>query len=141
MHCPITGINIPRYLAAALAGFVFIFAFDFLVHGNLLMDLYEQTSELWRAPEDMVMPWMMGTQILIALITAFIYACGCCDKEGKGIKCGIGFGIKIGLLMAVLMAASYAWMPIPLALALGWAGAGLGTGLGLGIIFSLVYKK
>ncbi len=48
MHCPITGINIPRFLAAAAAGFVFIFGFEFLVHGKLLNDLYDQTGHLWR---------------------------------------------------------------------------------------------
>lgn len=136
--CPVTGVNIPRFLMSVLAGFVFICVLDFLVHGNLLMNLYNQTGYLWRAPENMVMPWMIGTQFLTSLIAAFIFTR---NFEGKGIQEGVRFGLMLGLLMAVMMSAPYAWMPIPLVLALGWAGAGLATGLGLGIIFSLIYKK
>ena len=138
MHCPITGINIPRFLLSVLGGFAFIFGFDFLVHGNLLAGTYEQTSHLWRMPEDIIMPWMIGTQILTAMIAAFIFTR---NFEGKGIGEGVRFGLMLGAFMAVMMSSSYAWMPIPLTLALSWAGAGLGTGLGLGIIFSLIYKK
>lgn len=144
MHCPITGINIPRFLAAAAAGFVFIFGFEFLVHGKLLNDLYDQTGHLWRAPEDTIMPWMMGTQFLTSFIVAYIYALGYASKDeasSKCCKCGVGFGLKIGALIAVLGAAPYAWMPIPMALALSWAAAGLVKGLGLGVISSLLYKK
>ncbi len=139
-HCPITGVNILRFLASALAGFIFIFGFDFIVHQNLLMGLYEQTSDLWRPEESMAtyFPLMIIRTALLSIILAFIFTR---NYEGKGIQEGARFGLMFGLLLALLMASSYIWMPIPLELAIGWASSGLGTGVGLGIIFSLIYKK
>jgi hypothetical protein len=140
MHCPITGINIPRFLLSVITGFIFIFALDFIVHGNLLNTLYEQTPQLWRDPEVMMgfFPYMLGTQFLIALITAFIFTR---NYEGKGITEGLRFGVVLGLLMGVLMSGSFAWMPISTTLAASWFGSGALTGLGLGLIFALTYRK
>lgn len=140
MHCPCTGINIPRFLLAAIIGFAFLFGFDYFVHHNLLIELYEQTPDLWRPAEDManLMPYIFVYQALLVFIIGFIYTR---NHEGKGITEGVRFGLPIGALLALLNAAAYLWMPIPQELAIGWAGAGFGTGLGLGIIFSLLYKK
>lgn len=140
MHCPCTGINIPRFLIAAIVGFAFLFGFDYLVHHKLLMDIYIQTTDLWRPEDQMVnfMPYMFVYQALLVVLIGFIYTR---NHEGKGLCEGIRFGLPIGLLLALLNGAAYLWMPIPQTLALGWAGAGLGTGLGIGIIFSLLYKK
>jgi len=126
MHCPFTGINIPRFIIATLAGFIFVFGLDYIVHQNLLTDLYDITSSFWRAPESMqsIFPYIFTRNF-----------------EGKGIKEGIRFGMPFGLLFALFMGSSYLWMPIPLELALSWAISGLATGFGLGIIFSLTYRK
>lgn len=140
MHCPICGINIPRFALSAIAGFIFIFASDFAIHGNLLMEIYEQTADLWRPKESMqdFFPFMLGAQFLIAAITAFIFTR---NYEGKGIVEGARFGIMLGLLFAVMMSMSYAWSPIPATLAGAWAAAGLLQGIGLGVIYSLTYRK
>jgi hypothetical protein len=140
LHCPITGVNIPRLLLSSITGFVFIFALDFLIHGNLLTTTYEQTPQLWRDPDTMMsfFPYMLGTQFLIALITAFIFTR---NYEGKGLGEGLRFGILLGLFMGVLMSASFAWMPISPMLAASWFGSGVATGLGLGLIFALTYSK
>ena len=121
-----------------VAGFIFIFVTDFIIHGQLLAGMYENTSHLWRPEEEMVMPWMFAVQILIVLITASIYGPG---HEGKGIGEGVRFGVMLGALFAVMMASSYAWMPIPIQLAIGWGAAGFVQGLGLGVIYSLLYKQ
>jgi len=140
MHCPITKTNIPRYLLSVFAGFIFIFISDYGIHQNLLMGLYEQTTQFWRSPETMMdfFPLMLGAQFLMAAITAYIFTRNC---EDKGIMEGVRFGIPLGLLFALMMSMSYVWMPIPLALAGGWAASGFAQGLGLGIIYSLTYKK
>ncbi|MCB1721182.1 MAG: hypothetical protein H6860_03145 [Rhodospirillales bacterium] len=140
MHCPITKINIPRFLISTIIGFAFVFGLDFLIHQNLLSDIYQQTMHLWRPMDEMAsfMPYMFGYQALLVIIIGFIYTR---NHEGKGITEGLRFGLQIGVLLALLNAAAYIWMPIPKELALAWAGAGLGTGLGLGVIFSLLYKK
>lgn len=140
MHCPITGINILRFLIATIAGFAFLFATDFVIHQHLLMDLYEQTKELWRPPEAMMsfFPLMLGSQLLMSAITAMIFTR---NYEEKGIMEGVRFGFLLGLLFALMMSMSYVWMPIPIALAGSWGAAGLFQGLGLGIIFALTYRK
>lgn len=140
MHCPVTGVNIPRFLLSTLVGFLFIFGLDYLVHQNLLMDLYEQTASFWRAEESMTdfFPLMIARTLLLAAIPAYIYTR---NHEGKGIMEGLRFGIPLGLLFALFMSSSYIWMPIPLELAIGWAISGLVTGLGLGVIYSVTYKK
>ena len=140
MHCPVCGINIPRFLLSVIVGFAFIFGLDFVIHHNLLMDLYEQTASLWRSEKAMesFFSIIIARTILLAAIPAYIYTR---NHEGKGILEGVRFGIPLALLFALMMSSSYIWMPIPLELALGWAGAGILQGLGLGIIFSLTYKK
>lgn len=136
--CPISGLHKKRFPLIVLAGFAFTFVYEFLLHGNILMGMYEQTSHLWRAEEDMKMGLMMLNQFLTTAILAFIFTR---NYEGKGLCEGIRFGVMMGLLMGVMSAAAYIWTPIPGALAVGWFLGGLGWGLGLGIIFSLLYKK
>jgi len=138
MHCPCTNINIPRFALTVIAGYAFVFGFDYLVHHIMLMDIYTQTAGLWRPEEEMSFPLMIAYNVLLIIILGFIFTR---NFEEKGIGEGLRFGAAIGALMALLNAAAYIWMPIPLELALGWAAAGLGQGVGLGIIFSLLYKK
>ena len=137
LNCPITGANIPKLLLSAVVGFGFIFLFDGAYHGKFLMEEYAKTPDLWRAPAEMKMEWMMGSQFLLALLTALLYSR---NVEGKGIMEGVRFGIYVGLVLAVSMASAYAWMPISQNLAMFWGLGGLLTGLGLGVIFSFTYK-
>ena len=138
MKCPICGVNIPRFIASGVVGFIFIAVSDFVIHGQILADIYAETPDLWRAPEDMNVAWMTTGQVLIAAITAFIFTR---NFEDKGPMEGVRFGIMLGCLFAVMMSLSYAWMPISLLLAIYWAASGLMQGLGLGIIYGLLYKK
>lgn len=139
-NCPITGVNIKRFSLSLICGFVFIFAFDFLVHGNLLMDMYEDTAHLWRGEDEMrtYFPFMLLSQFLLAFITAMIFTR---HFEEKGIKEGVRYGVLIGIFMAIMMSSSYAWMPIPGALAIAWGVSGFLLGIGLGVIYALTYKK
>lgn len=137
--CPITGVYVPRFALCTFLGFIFIFIYDFILHSQILMSIYEQTPHLWRTAEEMerFFPVMLLTQFLTAFITALIYTR---NHEGKGIGEGIRFGILLGLLMGVFMAASYAWMPISSILAAAWFVGGFLQGLGLGVIYSLTYR-
>ncbi len=132
-------MNIKRYIFAALASFIFIFGFDFLWHGNLLMDAYEQTSSLWRSAEEMQahFPCMLITQLLTAGLISFLFTR---NYEGQGIGEGLRFGLTIGLILGVLQAGSYAYMPITTYIAGMWMLGGILTGLGIGILCSLIYK-
>lgn len=133
-------MNIKRYVFAALASFIFVFGFDFIWHGQLLMSTYEQTASLWRPMEDMQAHFscMLLTQFLLASLISFLFTR---HYEGQGIGEGVRFGLIIGLILGVLQAGSYAYMPISLYLAGMWFLCGLLTGLGIGIICSLIYKN
>lgn len=133
-------LNVKRFALTTLAGFIFIFAFEFVVHGILLADTYEQTTHLWRPMEDMAsyMPFMHAMQLAFVTILAFIYTR---HHEGKGLSEGIRFGSYLGLLLGVVMISMYAWMPISFTLAAMWFAATLIEIIALGIIFSLIYKN
>ncbi len=140
MKCPVTGVNIVRFVMSILAGFVCIFGFDFLVHGILLAETYQETVHLWRPMEEMqnYMPLTMGVQFAYAVILAFIFTR---HYEGKGIVEGVRFGVMMGALVGVLQISAYAYMPISLFLGLAWSGAYLVQAIIVGIVFSLLYRS
>lgn len=139
-HCPISGVNIKRFLLTLIAGFAFAFAYDWVVHGYLLTAMYEQTAHLWRPEAEMkeYCPFMLATKFFVVAITAFIFTR---NYEGKGLGEGLRFGAYIGLLMGVMLASPYGWMPVSGPLAAAWFATGLIQGLGLGVIYALTYRK
>jgi hypothetical protein len=133
-------LNTTRYLLAALAVFVFTFVFDFVVHGHLLLPLYNETPNLWRTPEDMEanLHWVLISQTLMALVITFLFTR---NYEGKGTQEGVRFGLYVGLVLAAPQIGMTAWMPIATTLAFLWAAAAIVYGIGTGVVASLVYKK
>ena len=84
-------MNLKRYLGAAFALFVFIFFYEWLVHGYLLLGMYHKTSTVWRDFAEMAahMPLAMCFQLALAAWTAFVFTQ--IFKEG-GVKIGLFFG-------------------------------------------------
>ena len=158
-------------LIAVLAVFAFMFLYDKLFHGcPWMMEQYQKTSNLWRTPEAMheVFAWFFVRYALLAGVITCLYkrwskapccckgmssgACGtnanapgssadCGTKKCCPRKCGICFGIKVGVLMGVIQASSYIWLPIPGELAIAWFVGALVQGIGVGIILSLILSK
>jgi hypothetical protein len=95
MKCPITGVNIPRFLVCVLAGFITLFVTDFIIHNILLVDTYNATKNLWRSPEEMAsfFPFMLVGRFILAGIIAFMFAR---SYEGAGICNGLSlrFGYR-----------------------------------------------
>ena len=118
------------------------------------MDEYKATSSLWRSNEEMEIlhnGWILYYACLAALFThwfkktkfIFTRSCGtpidpatCCP-----LKSGACFGLKIGVLMGLVMASSFLYMPISASLAIKWLLAGVLQGLGVGIILGLTCRK
>ena len=132
-------MNIKRFVISVIAGFAFVFLYEFLVHGHLLAPMYEETPDLWRSKESMeeFMPWMTGVQFLFATILCFIYTR---HHESKGLEEGVRFGTMFGLLFAIMAFGPYVWLPISMTLAIAWAATTFVQVLLLGIIFSAIYK-
>ena len=131
-------MNKQRYLISALVVFVFMFLYEFLVHGFLLKDIYNQTAALWRPEEEYKMLVMCVSQLGYSAVVAYIFTL---HYESKGIGEGIRFGLCIGMLLGVIEIGKYSYMPIPLVLMLSWVLAALLLGLGSGVVLSLVYKR
>jgi len=131
-------MNTKRYILSAIAVFVAVFLFDFLVHGMLLKDLYTQTASLWRPEAEHKMIFMFMSQLAFAVILTFIFTR---NYEDKGLGEGLRFGLYMGLLLATIDLGTYCYMPIPLALTLSWVAASIGRGIIAGIVLSLVYKR
>ena len=132
--------NAGRLALCTVFGFAFIFGLGWLVHGHLLMDMYNLTPDLWRPQADMrgFLPFMLFVQFLLAAVTAYTFTQ---NYEGGGISEGLRFGLLLGVLLAVLAAMPFAYMPISASLATAWAMEGIIMGLGLGIIYALFYRK
>lgn len=131
-------MNKQRYVISVLVMFVFVFFYDFLVHGFLLNDIYAQTKELWRPEEEYNMFVMTMSQLGFSAVLAYIFTL---NYEGKGIGEGIRFGLYMGMLLGVIEIGKYSYMPIPMVLMLSWVLAALLIGLGSGVVLSLVYKR
>jgi hypothetical protein len=102
---------------AGIAAFLFIFIFDFLVHGLLLKSAYEATQTVWRPQEESNMVVMLLSQFLLAMAIAFFYPIIGLDKDCKKT---IPFGFGLGLVMAMPQISTYCYLPIPLSLSLTW---------------------
>lgn len=121
-----------------LAAFVFVFAFEFLVHGFLMMGMYEATMSVWRPQAESNMAVMMLSQFLFAMAVAFFYPIVGPDKECKK---AVPFGFGLGLVMAMPQIASYSYLPIPISISLAWAAASFVKAFGSAFVIAKVFNK
>lgn len=139
MKCPCTGVNIPRFLSATIAGMIALYAYEYFIHMQWLMPTYDETPELWRSyenAEDMAVLSFVRLFLVVATI-GYLYTR---NHEGKGAGEGLRYGLGVGAVLGVSMASSYLWMPISEELAIHWGLTGLGMGVVVGVIFSLLYS-
>lgn len=121
-----------------VAAFVFVFLFEFLVHGFLMMGMYETTMTVWRPQAESNMAVMMLSQFLFAMAVAFFYPIVGPDKECKK---AIPFGFGLGLVMAMPQIASYSYLPIPISISFAWAAASFVKAFGSAFIVAKVFNK
>ena len=76
-------MKMKRFALAAIGAFVFVFLYEFLVHGYLMMGLYEQTASVWRPQEESNMAAMFLSQFLFGTALAFLY-----PIVGPDTECG-----------------------------------------------------
>lgn len=128
-----------RFILASVAAFIFIFVFEWVLHGMLLMPTYEATADTWRMDHSgYFMSFMMGSQLLQALALAFFFTR---HYEGKGLGEGVRFGLYAGIFLAAVELGAYCYLPVPLGLVLAWMGGALVKCIGVGAALALVYKN
>jgi len=130
-------MNIKKLIIPIIAVFVFIFGYEYVVHGVLLKGAYEETAQLWRTAGEYKMLYMLISQISFAVIVAYIFTL---KHENKGIGEGIRYGLYIGLILGSVQIATYSYMPISLTLMMSWVVVSILKGVGSGIVLALTYK-
>lgn len=133
-------MNPTRLFFAILAGFVFIFASDFLIHAIWLDADYKATAQLWRPETEMQQRfvWMLFGQLLAALAFAVIWAMG---FGGRSVGTGATVGLFFGIGMQVWAIALFVVAPLPAAIAGKWFLSGVLQAMILGIIMAAIYKR
>lgn len=133
-------INQKSIALSAIAGFLYVFALDWVYHCVLLKNAYLATAPLWRTPEEMriLTPYAVLGQLIFATVSAYIFVHG---YTKKGMEEGVKFGFYLGSLLSALYFMCYAFMPVPLNIVLAWIAAGYLKALGLGIIFVKAQPK
>lgn len=126
-------MKIKQFILSAVGVFVFVFLYDFVVHGILLKELYIKTSSVWRSESEQLMIFMFISQICFSAVMALLYFC--CDRKTPSL------GIMIGLLLGSIQIGTYAYMPIPLTLTIYWVIAAILKGTGAGLILSISSQK
>jgi hypothetical protein len=132
-------MNIKRFIVASIAVFIVIQAIDWLVHGVLLTNWYQEIKGLWR-PEMVDLMWVMILgSLFYSFMFVFIFTKG---YEARGVVEGARYGLFIGLLVHVSgMLGQYAMYPIPFGLALIWLAYGIIETVIAGMITAVIYRK
>ena len=125
-------------LIGGVLAFVFVFIYEFVVHGFLMAGLYEATTNVWRPQEESSMVTMLLGQFLFSMALAFFYPIVGPDKNCKK---AVPFGFGLGLVMAMPSIATYSYLPIPLSISLLWAVAAFVKALVASIIVAKVFNK
>ncbi len=107
-----------RVILAVLAVFVAWQLLDFVIHGLVLMGIYQETASLWRPLNEMKFSLMRAVGLVAATTFVVIYAGFIHEKSVvTGLKYGFIFGVGTGASMGL---GTYSVMPIPPLLAVGW---------------------
>lgn len=126
-------MNTKNFICGGIAGTIFIFIFDAVVHGMLLAGHYEATASIWRSQAEMesMMWFMVLNQALLAFVMAYFV-----NKLGKrGFEAGANFGCMIGVFLAVMAVGNYMFLPFAtITLPVLWAVAIFVTCVGAGAI-------
>ncbi len=136
-------MNSKRCLLASVAVFFTMGVLEFLIHGVLLADMYQQTASTWRPQADaQAMMWIFWIGYLVfAPFFTLIYVKG--YENGKsGLGQGFRFGFYVGAMLSVINSLGwYVVLPIPLVLALCWFVAILVEFTVAGIVVGSVYRE
>ena len=131
-------MNRKSYIFSVAAVFALIFGVDFLAHQIVLVDLYNQTIQIWRLPAEMEIFYSIASQLLFAMVFVFIFTR---NYENRGIPEGLRYGLYIGLLLASIDLGTFAYLPIPFSLTFGWMCASLIKCVVCGALTALIYRE
>lgn len=137
---PLTPMNTKRLILAIVAGIVFIFLSNGLIHGVWMKALYAETAALWRTEDEMNarMCWMFAGQLLAVLTFVVLWARGFAET-GKP-SCAVRYGLFMGLFVQSNTLITYVVTPVPPAIPVRWFLAGLVQFMLLALLTYYVYR-
>lgn len=128
-----------RVILSVIVIFIVWSAMDYVIHGRLLMSMYEQTAQFWRPWDEMKTAVMTLTTLILSTSFVLIYTLFFRDKSLlSGILYGVLFGMATGFPAAF---GTYSYMPIPIALAWGWLAAMMVKSIVSGAILGAIVKE
>lgn len=132
-------MNPKKLVIAFVAAFVFIFLYEFLLHGKLLQGAYSEVSGLWRGENDFNQHFhlLVLGQAIMAFFLTMIYARG---FAGGGVVGGARLGILLGLLFVGLNLIRFAVEPLTRKIFLAWCIGDLLEFAIAGAIIGAIYK-
>lgn len=139
-----------RVMIAGVVLALFAWAFDFIIHGALLMNLYLATAEMWRPMDQMqsLMPWCLAYHLFMGLAFAGGYYCwrkhittGALFTRECPYRKSMKFGLWVGALLGGSQLMAYVWLPFEtIALPAAWAISELVKWTLAGMIMNKLYK-
>ena len=130
-------MNIKKFLLSTVGVFIFIFGFEYVVHGVLLHDIYASTASMWRPMDEMKMPFMLLSQIGFATFAVLLFIC---FNKLEIKKCKFMTGSIFGLVLLSEQIGTYSYLQIPLCLTLAWCLASFVKGFVSWAIAAVIYK-
>jgi len=133
-------MNISRLLLAILAGFIFLFGSDFLVHAIWLKPDYMASMQLWRPDPEMAsrFSWLIAGHLLCVITFVLIWAIG--FAPGGNLTLAVIYGVLMGLFSQVNTIIAYVVSPMPGTLMTKWFVVGVVQAALLAIVTFMVYK-
>lgn len=139
-----------KNVVSGIAVAIWAWAFDFLWHGNFLMDKYLAYQNLWRPMPEMetMWPWCIAFHLVMGFLVASAYNCwrakvtvGAVGSSECPYRKSLGFGLWVGLLLGVPQLMVHMWLPIDVDLPLMWMVGEVVKWTLAGILLNKLYGK
>jgi hypothetical protein len=133
-------MNVKRYVLGSIAVYLVVYLAEFLFHGMIMVDSYNQYLELLR-PETESSSYMLFMSLgflILAFGFSYIFVQG---YEGKGIGEGIRFGLIAGIAFGISAnLINYSVFPWPSAWIVAWMAGETVIMMLAGAVIAMVYK-
>ena len=133
-------MNTKRFVIACVVVFLFVFLYDWGLHGVVLKNAYMDSAQLWRDKDgfNSHFPVLLLGQLLVSVMFCVIYALRRGTDAGPGQ--GAGYGFLVGLLLASGPLVAFATQPLPSKVVGGWIVGGIILWIIAGAILGAIYR-
>ena len=133
-------MNVARFFLASLAVFVFVFFYEYLLHGVYLAGPYEAFPNLLREETDATgfFMWLTLAYLILSPAFCYIFTRG---YQGRGVGEGVRYGVLIWLVAALPSSLiTYAVQPWSAKIITVWIVGYLIEMVILGALVALIYR-